>query len=110
MCQIWTTTDFYFWVIASYFDGIKIEDGQRWCAVWACSRNIYELFRLGKEAHKAKSSVAILGMQEVVEELKKLEILAKSEESPDQYPEIVETFATICQLAIEELDEIIPTL
>jgi hypothetical protein len=49
-------------------------------------------------------------MQEVVEELKKLEILAKSEDSPDQYPEIVETFATICQLAIEELDEIIPTL
>jgi len=65
---------------------------------------------LGKEAHKAKSSVAIMGMHEVVEELKNLELNAKEGKSPELYPEIVETFATICQLALEELDEILPTL
>ena len=50
--QVWIITNLYFWVIASYFDEIKIDDSQRWWAVWVCSRNIQELFRLWINQYK----------------------------------------------------------
>ena len=56
-----TIADFYFWVVASYFDEIKIEDNQRWCAIWACSRNIHELFRL-RLLQKIKLYKSIAGL------------------------------------------------
>jgi HPt (histidine-containing phosphotransfer) domain-containing protein len=60
---------------------------------------------LGKLAHKAKSSVAILGMNPVSKKLKKLEILCQEEKNPEQYQEIISNFRAECKQVIRELME-----
>jgi HPt (histidine-containing phosphotransfer) domain-containing protein len=59
---------------------------------------------LSKVAHKAKSSVAVMGMTEVAEVLKNLEILAQSGKEVDQYKSMIDRFLDQSQLAIKELD------
>lgn len=61
---------------------------------------------LGKLAHKAKSSVAIMGMNELAADLKTLEIKTKDEKDIETYPSYVEKFITQTKLAITELEEI----
>ncbi|OQX98889.1 MAG: hypothetical protein B6I24_04120 [Bacteroidetes bacterium 4572_128] len=61
--------------------------------------------KLGALAHKAKSSLAIMGMNEAVEDLDFLEINAKDETNIEKFPYIVERFKFYCLQAIEELDE-----
>lgn len=61
---------------------------------------------LGKLAHKAKSSVAIMGMNELAADLKTLEIKTKDEADTDTYPAFVEKFITQVKQAMTELDEI----
>ena len=58
---------------------------------------------LAKVAHKAKSSVAVMGMTEVAENLKKLEIMAQGKENVDQYGDMISDFLEKSQLALEEL-------
>ncbi len=60
---------------------------------------------LGKLAHKAKSSVAIMGMNELSKELKELELLVKNGEKTEKYQEYIEHFKTECKLALKELEE-----
>ena len=59
---------------------------------------------LSKMAHKAKSSVAVMGMNEMAELLKELEILTLEEKEVDRYESIVNEFLEQCQLAIKELE------
>jgi HPt (histidine-containing phosphotransfer) domain-containing protein len=59
---------------------------------------------LSKMAHKAKSSVAVMGMKNVAEQLKDLEILASKEEQVEQYEFLVNEFLEQSQLALVELD------
>lgn len=59
---------------------------------------------LGLLAHKAKSSVAIMGMDDLAGMLKKFELQAKASESPGDYNEYVREFEDQCHRAIEELD------
>ena len=59
---------------------------------------------LSKLAHKAKSTVAIMGMKKLSEELKQLEILAKKEEKTDSYPAYINNFNRECQQAVSELE------
>ena len=59
---------------------------------------------LSKMAHKAKSSVAVMGMKEVAELLKELEILTQEEKEVERYESMVNYFIDQCQLAIIELD------
>ena len=59
---------------------------------------------LSKMAHKAKSSVAVMGMNEMAELLKELEILALEEKEVDRYESIVNEFLEQLQLAIKELE------
>ena len=59
---------------------------------------------LSKMAHKAKSSVAVMGMKEVAEQLKELEILIIEEKEVDRYESIVNEFLEQIQLAIKELE------
>ena len=59
---------------------------------------------LSKMAHKAKSSVAVMGMKEVAELLKELEILAQEEKEVERYDSMINYFIDQCQLAIIELD------
>jgi HPt (histidine-containing phosphotransfer) domain-containing protein len=59
---------------------------------------------LGKLAHKAKSSVAVMGMSQTADLLKELEILATEGKHPEKYEEMIDTFREHCRLALIELD------
>lgn len=61
---------------------------------------------LGSIAHKAKSSVYIMGMKALSERLKELEIIAKSGANEEEYPAYVAEFEKECTLAIEELNSL----
>ena len=58
---------------------------------------------LGKMAHKAKSTVAIMGMKALSERLKLLEVLAAKGENRDSYAGIVNHFTSECEEAVKEL-------
>jgi len=59
---------------------------------------------LSKVSHKAKSSVAIMGMSSLAEELKTLELMAKKGENTDEYPKYIAKFEEQCNLAVDELN------
>lgn len=59
---------------------------------------------LSKVAHKAKSSVAVMGMTEVADLLKELEILATEGKEVDRYESMVGYFLEQSELAIAELE------
>ena len=58
---------------------------------------------LGKLAHKAKSSVAVMGMTELADELKTLERLAGEEKEIEKYKAIVDKFIVDSEQALIEL-------
>lgn len=58
---------------------------------------------LGKEAHKAKSSVLIVGMEDLGKNLKKLQLLTEEEKEISTYPDYVKMFEEQCDAAIKEL-------
>lgn len=60
---------------------------------------------LGKLAHKAKSSVSIMGMTELSGKLKELEIFTRNKENTGQYQAYVNFFAHECKEAIKELNQ-----
>jgi HPt (histidine-containing phosphotransfer) domain-containing protein len=64
-----------------------------------------EYSSLSKMAHKAKSSVAVMGMNQVAELLKELEILAGEEKEVERFESMVKEFLSQSQLAIEELEK-----
>jgi len=59
---------------------------------------------LSKMAHKAKSSVAVMGMKNVAKQLKDLEILANKGEEVDRYESLVNEFLEQSELALIELE------
>ena len=59
---------------------------------------------LSEIAHKSKSSVAIMGINELADDLKTLELLAKQQKDTEKYPQIVEKFENICNEAVKELE------
>lgn len=60
---------------------------------------------LGKEAHKAKSSVLIVGMEELGKSLKQLQLLTEEEKEVETYPDFVKMFVEQCDAATIELKE-----
>ena len=60
---------------------------------------------LSKLAHKAKSSVAVMGMNHVADLLKELEILASQEKDVERYEQMVNEFIEQSQLALAELEQ-----
>ncbi len=62
-------------------------------------------YNLGMQAHKAKSSVAIMGMDDLAAMLKEFELMAKESRSPEKYPEFIRRFREETALAVEELNE-----
>ncbi|MCK4700155.1 MAG: Hpt domain-containing protein [Bacteroidales bacterium] len=68
--------------------------------------NKKEYFKLGNLAHKAKSSISIMGMENLANELKEFELLAKEEKDTDNYKEFINHFKQLCDLATDELKEI----
>jgi HPt (histidine-containing phosphotransfer) domain-containing protein len=65
---------------------------------------------LGKEAHKAKSSVLIVGMEELGKNLKKLQLLTEANSEVETYPDYVKMFIEQCDEAVNELREEIKKL
>jgi len=63
-------------------------------------------YRLGLIAHKAKSSVAVMGMEQQAMDLKELESLAKEAKDTDRYKTMIDKFEDHCNQAIEELNRI----
>lgn len=59
---------------------------------------------LSKIAHKAKSSVAVMGMSEVAELLKDLEIITHKEIEVERYEALIVHFLEQSELAITELE------
>lgn len=59
---------------------------------------------LSKVAHKAKSSVAVMGMTEVADLLKELEILSHTESEIERYESLITHFLEQSELAIIELN------
>ena len=62
---------------------------------------------LSKLAHKAKSSVAVMGMRDVADLLKELEILASEEKDIDRYASMVGEFIEKSRAAVAELEKAI---
>ena len=62
---------------------------------------------LGLLAHKAKSSVAIMGMTSLAEMLKTFELQAKEVKEPQLYEGYIARFKNETEEAIRELDDII---
>ena len=65
--------------------------------------NENNFIELGKEAHKAKSSVMIMGMDDLGHDLKSLQIATINKTKEDTYAEHVSRFEVQCQIAVEEL-------
>lgn len=61
---------------------------------------------LSKIAHKAKSSVAIMGMSQVADLLKELEILTQEEKEVERYEPLITHFLEQSDQAITELENI----
>jgi HPt (histidine-containing phosphotransfer) domain-containing protein len=64
---------------------------------------------LSKLAHKAKSSVAIMGMTALSEKLRDLEKLSKEEKEVHSYPEYIDFFNTASRDAVAELNNYLTT-
>jgi HPt (histidine-containing phosphotransfer) domain-containing protein len=65
---------------------------------------------LGKLAHKAKSSVSIMGLNELAKNLKDLENSAGEGKNTETYPVIINRFKTITANAVKELEVVAQNL
>lgn len=63
-------------------------------------------YNLSMIAHKAKSSVAIMGMNSQANALKDLELLAKDQKNIDKYEGIINQFTADCKIAVTELESV----
>lgn len=61
---------------------------------------------LSRIAHKAKSSVAIMGMHNLAEMLKELELLSREQKNVDKFPQYIYRFTIECNEASQELKTI----
>jgi len=61
--------------------------------------------KLGKIAHKAKSSVTIMGMAKTAEQLKELEILASEGKEVERYEKILHSIFSDFELAKQDLEK-----
>lgn len=65
-----------------------------------------DYLKLGQIAHKAKSSVATMGITNLSAKMKDFELLAKSGKETESYRGYIDLFKETCQLAIAELETI----
>ena len=85
--------------------GIFIEQVQEYIVDMQRHLAEKDYISMGRLAHKAKSSVAIMGMTELAADLKILELISKESVDIEKYPDFVTRFVSQCQLAIVELQE-----
>ena len=66
----------------------------------ADNKNWLELSRL---AHKIKSSALVMGIEQMADDMKELEFLAKEGKSTEKYPDYIARFNTMTELTEVEL-------
>jgi HPt (histidine-containing phosphotransfer) domain-containing protein len=64
-----------------------------------------QYIELGKEAHKAKSSVMVMGLNDLGLQLKELQLLTEQRAGIERYRDYVDDFIRNCNQAKEELEE-----
>ncbi len=69
-----------------------------------------DYYTLGLLAHKAKSSVAIMGMKDLAVMLKSFELQAKEGKEIDKYESYVSRFRKDTDEALKELDDLISNM
>jgi HPt (histidine-containing phosphotransfer) domain-containing protein len=69
-----------------------------------------EYYELGLLAHKAKSSVAIMGIGELAAMLKKFELLTRESAGIESYQSHIERFRTDTDEALVELEDLIENM
>lgn len=74
------------------------------------SRELKNWDELAGVAHKAKSSFALMGIGEVVSELKNLELLAREKNESEQYDLLIKSVEDIYDKAIFELDQFLKNI
>ncbi|MBN2485586.1 MAG: Hpt domain-containing protein [Bacteroidales bacterium] len=62
---------------------------------------------LGKLAHKAKSSISIMGLNDLAKDLKTFENIAKAGVETEKYPIFIGRFRDETSDAVAELDEVL---
>ena len=65
--------------------------------------NAKQYLALGREAHKSKSSLQIMGMNELEKEMKAFQLKTIEGADIESYPKYIALFETQCLAAIEEL-------
>jgi HPt (histidine-containing phosphotransfer) domain-containing protein len=65
-----------------------------------------EWVKLGQLAHKAKSSVSIMGLNDLAAEMKQLETKAKKGIDTDSYAEVIAKFKSETAEVVSELNQI----
>ena len=61
---------------------------------------------LSRLAHKVKSSLAIMGMNDLSDKMKELEVLAEKEKDINRYQAIIQQFIIESKKAVKELNHI----
>ncbi|MFP4488192.1 MAG: Hpt domain-containing protein [Bacteroidales bacterium] len=69
-----------------------------------------QYYDLGLLAHKAKSSIAIMGMDDLTHKLKELELNAKEGVKPESYPLLIDEFTRQTEEAMKELESYLESL
>ncbi len=69
-----------------------------------------KIYDLGLIAHKAKSSIAIMGMDDLADKLKELELNAKEGTKPETYIDYINEFVNQTGEALKELEIYLSTL
>jgi HPt (histidine-containing phosphotransfer) domain-containing protein len=69
-----------------------------------------DYYNLGLLAHKAKSSVAIMGMSDLAVMLKTFELQAKEGKEAEKYKSYVSRFRNDTEEALKELDDLISNM
>lgn len=90
--------------------GIFVEQADEYIRDMQVHLDQKDYLALGKLAHKAKSSISIMGMNDLAADLKTLELLTKDNSETQSYPGFVEKFIKQTKEAIIELKEISSTL
>lgn len=80
----------------------QVEEYKNQMPVLLAEKSYLDLSRL---AHKAKSSVAVMGMAQVAELLKEFEDLALEGREPEKYEGMIVDFLAKCEKALIELEQ-----
>ena len=114
----------YKYINSEYLDSVSGGDNETFFEIVAIFReqvaefhndmisllSMKDYYNLGLLAHKAKSSVAIMGMSDLAAMLKTFELQAKEGKEAEKYESYVSKFRNDTSEALKELDDLISNM